>query len=507
MKKIKWKVFLPPWLLLLVILILNLTDYHMFLQIIDTCTGWIMGNFTGGFCFLAFFSVVLIAITYFSPMGKVKIGGADSTPMVSYKNYIWIVLCTIMAAGIMFWACAEPMYHFYEPPSNVTAGSGSPEALTWAMDTMFLEWTLTPMCIYGLPAILFAFVFYNMKLPFSIGSMLVPAIGGKMAKKFMGAVDVLCLFALCTGMAASLGQGVLLLSGGIENCSNGLLQSGVVVWFISTAVIVIMFVVAAVTGIARGIRKLSTINSVLYLILGLFILLFGPTVFILNFGVESLGNFLNDFFRISLFTGSGSAGGKEWVQSWPGFYWCNWMAWMPVTAVFLGKISKGYTIRQMIRVIVVIPALFSMTWIVLFSGNAVYQEMQNGSVYAAMQNGGTEAATYAVLDTFPLSKIITVLFLVVLMLSFVTAADSNTNAISSLCTKGLTAEDTESPVSLKIIWGVTIGAVCFIMLMSYGVDGIKKLSNLGGFPDAFLMIFFMISWIRILRNPQKYTKV
>ena len=125
------------------------------------------------------------------------------------------------------------------------------------MDTMFLEWTLTPMCIYGLPAILFAFVFYNMKLPFSIGAMLAPAIGNERAKKLMPVVDVICLFALCTGMAASLGQGVLLLSGGIEDYSSGLLQSGMVLWFISTAVIVAMFIIAAATGVARGIRKLS----------------------------------------------------------------------------------------------------------------------------------------------------------------------------------------------------------------------------------------------------------
>ena len=99
MKKIRWKVFLPPWLLMVLILVLNLTNYDAFIGLIDACTGWIMDHFTGGFCLLAFLSVVLIVVTYFSPMGRVKIGGADSKPMVSYKNYVWIVLCTIMAAG------------------------------------------------------------------------------------------------------------------------------------------------------------------------------------------------------------------------------------------------------------------------------------------------------------------------------------------------------------------------------------------------------------------------
>ena len=161
----------------------------------------------------------------------------------------------------------------------------------------------------------------------------------------------------------------------------------------------------------------------------------------------------------------------------------------------------------MIRTIVVIPALFSILWIVLFSGSAIYQQMENGSVYAAMTSRGTEAATFMVLESLPLAKITILLFLIVLLNSFVTAADSNTNAMSSLCSTGLCLENTESPIVLKMIWGVTIGAICFLMLVSYGIDGIKKISNLGGFPDAFLMLFFMISWIKIMRNPEKYSKV
>lgn len=505
MKKIRWKVFLPPWLLMVAVLVLNLTNYKVFVQIIDICTNWILSNFTGGFCVLTFVCVILVIVTYFSPMGKVKIGGRESTPIVSYKNYIWIVLCTVMAAGILLWACSEPMYHIYQPPDIDSIKSGSQDAVSWAMNTMFLEWTITPLCIYGLPAILFAFVFYNMKKQFSIGSMLIPAIGEKKAEKIMPLVDAICLFALCAGMAASLGQGVLLFSGGVESYSNGMFTSGSGLWLFSTILIVVMFVISASTGVTKGIQKLSNINSVLFLIIGFAVLLLGPTGYIINLGLQSLGKYFGDFCEISLFTGA--LGGNDWVQSWPGFYWCNWMAWMPVTAVFLGKISRGYTVRQMIQAIVVIPSIFSMVWISLFSGASIYLQMENGSVYAAMESGGPEAATYAVLGSLPLSKVLIGLFLIILVISFVTAADSNTNAMSSLCTSGLTPEDTESPMALKIIWGFTIGAICFIMLVTFGVDGIKKLSNLGGFPDAFLMVIFIISWIRILKNPQKYSKV
>lgn len=178
---------------------------------------------------------------------------------------------------------------------------------------------------------------------------------------------------------------------------------------------------------------------------------------------------------------------------------------MPVTAVFMGKVSKKFTFRQVITAVVVIPALFSMTWIVLFSGTAIYLQMTDGSVYAAMLSGGTEAATYVVLRSLPLPSVLIGVFLVVLLLSFVTAAHSNTNAMSGICTKGLTVDSSESPVIMKVIWGITIGGSCLIMLSAYGIDDIKMLSNLAGFPDALLMLFFMASWIKILKNPQKYS--
>lgn len=173
----------------------------------------------------------------------------------------------------------------------------------------------------------------------------------------------------------------------------------------------------------------------------------------------------------------------------------------------MGKVSKGFTFRQVIFAVVLIPALFSMGWIVLFSGTAIFLQLQKGVVYSAMLEGGAEAATFVVLRSLPLSSVLILVFLVVLLISFVTAADSNTNAMSGICTVGLTADSTESPTVLKIIWGITIGGACAIMLMSFGVDGIKKMSNLAGFPNAFLMVLFIVSWSRILKAPEKYSRV
>ena len=121
-----------------------------------------------------------------------------------------------------------------------------------------------------------------------------------------------------------------------------------------------------------------------------------------------------------------------------------------------------------------------------------------------MQAGGTEAATYAVLQHLPLAMITIPLFLIIVFVSFVTAADSNTNAMAGLCTEGLTADDTESPILLKFLWGGTTGFLCVLMVCTKGIDGIKQLCNVGGFLNAFIFVVVIVAWVKIMLNPKKY---
>ena len=500
-KQVRWPVFLVPWILAIVTIALNFINGEAFNAVIMNITNFILDDFSWLFALMAFVCVILVIAAYFSKFGGVRIGGRNAKPIMNMTNYVWIVLCTIMAAGILLWACAEPMYHYYGPPTSVTPES--PAAIDFIMKDIFLEWTFTPMCIYGAPAILFAFLFYNAKKDYSLGNMLYPTLSYETAKKFSPVVDVICLLALVCGMAASMGSAVFLVTGGMSTLSGGGIQSGAVTWTIVGAVIVAAFVASAVSGVMNGIRILSTINSRIYMVLGLFVFLFGPTFYILNLTIEGFGAYLTDFCRQSLFLSAGD--GDKWAMWWPVFYWCNWMAWMPVTSAFLGRISRGYTVREAIRVIVVFPSLFSVAWLGLFSSSSLYYELAGKGINEAMTNGGTEFATYAVLQQMPISTITIAVFLIIVFVSFVTASDSNTNAMSGLCTDGLSADDTESPTWLKIVWGITIGAMCIIFINAFqSTDALKYLSNLGGFPVVFFLIIIAISFVKVMMNPQKY---
>ena len=500
-KSVRWAVFIVPWALAIITIILNFVNGDAFNSVIMTITGFILDKFSWLFALMAFVCVILIIAAYFSKFGGVRIGGRNAKPVMNMTNYVWIVLCTIMAAGILLWACAEPMYHYYGPPANITPESE--EAIDFLMKNIFLEWTFTPMCIYGVPAILFAFLFYNAKKDYSLGNMLYPTLSYDTAKKISPVVDVICLLALVCGMAASMGSAVFLVTGGMSTLTNGGVSSGALTWTVVGAVIVAAFVASAVSGVMKGIRILSTFNSRIYMALGLFVFLFGPTFYVLSLIVEGFGAYLTDFAAQSLFLSVRN--GDHWADWWPVFYWCNWMAWMPVTSAFLGRISRGYTVREAIRVIVVFPALFSVFWLGLFSGSALYYELNGAGINEAMTNGGTEFATYAVFQQMPIPTITIAVFLLIVFVSFVTASDSNTNAMSGLCTSGLTAEDTESPTWLKIVWGVTIGAMCIIFINAFQTtDALKYLSNLGGFPVVFFLIIICISFVKVMMNPKKY---
>ena len=500
-KQIRWGVFLVPWILALFTIALNFISGEAFNSAIMTITNFILDDFSWLFSLMAFVCVILIIAAYFTPFGNVRIGGSHAKPMMNMSNYVWIVLCTIMAAGILLWACAEPLYHYYGPPASIEPES--PEAIEFIFKDIFLEWTFTPMCIYGVPAILFAFLFYNAKKDYSIGNMLYPTLNYDTAKKVSPVVDVICLLALVCGMAASMGSAVFLVASGSESLTNGAISSGVTTWIIVGVIIVAAFIISAVSGIMKGIRILSTINSRIYICLGIFVFLFGPTFYILNQTIEGFGAYITDFAKQSLFLSAGD--GDKWAMWWPVFYWCNWMAWMPVTSTFLGRISKGYSVKEAIRVIIVFPALFSVLWLGLFSASSLYYELAGAGINDAMTAGGTAAATYAVLQQMPISVITILVFLIIVFISFVTASDSNTNAMSGLCTQGLSAEDTESPTWLKIVWGATIGVMCLVFVCAFQTtDALKYLSNLGGFPVVFLLIFIVISFIKVMMNPQKY---
>ncbi|MGB9840414.1 BCCT family transporter [Thermovenabulum sp.] len=500
MKKVKPIVFWPPVVLLIGVVILNFIRYETFTSVVTSANDWIIQNFGWLFSLSAVVILGICIWIYFSPFGDVKIGGADAKPFFNTFEWFMITLCTTIAAGILFWAAAEPIYHITSPPASLGIEPNSHQAAVFAMSTVYLHWTIVPYALYTLPSLMFAFAFYNMRKPFSLSSMLYPLFGEKAIGKWGEIVDAICLYTLVAGMAASLGTGVLTLAGGLNYVFG--VKSNKFIWAILIIAIVMAFVISASTGLMRGIRILSIINTRVFFVIMIFSFVFGPTRYILELGTESLGNFLTLFFQKSLFTGAAS--GDQWPKWWTIFYWANWLAWAPISAMFLGRIAYGRTIKEFIMVNLFAPAMFCGVWMTIYSGTSIYMQMNGFGLSNILTQKGPEGIIYAIFSNMPLSKIIIPFYLFIVFISYVTAADSNTTAMAAMSSTGISPENQEAGVTLKVFWGVIIGLVAWIMISFAGVDGIKMISNLGGFPALFLEILIAIGIIKVARNPKNY---
>lgn len=485
-KSLNLRVFLPPFLLLLVSSILSMVYEDSFLAYVNQLNAWILQHFDWLFSWSTFLFLVLILVIYCTPFAHIKIGGKDATPLLSRWKWFTISLCTTIATGILFWGTAEPIYHLNSVPAGLGIENGSSEAARFSMSTMFMHWTLTPYSIYTVASLLFAFSFYNLKQNFNLGALIFPAFGQPIHRNVLGLVNIVGLFALVAGMAASLGTGILTISGGLNTLFDFRQSAGLN--FGIMACIVAAFTISASSGLLKGIQLLSDYNIKAFIGIALFVLIFGPITQSFALGIDGLGEYFTRFFQRS--TDVQSNINTDWQQSWTVFYWANWLAWTPVTALFLGRISFGYTVRQFIHFNLFYPALFSGLWMIIFSGTAIAfdQNMFPGVLHDALQNEGAQNVIYAIFDKLPWTGVVSIFFLFIVFISFVTAADSNTSALSSISSHHVSQENAEGANIVKILWGLIIGLVAFIMISYSGIEGIKMLSTIGGFPILFIML-------------------
>lgn len=491
-------VFWPTLAILLAAVIASYVDLDAFLATTTALNQIVLDHFSWLFSLSSLYLLILALIVYFSPLGRIRIGGENATPLLSRWRWFAITLCTTLAVGVLFWTTAEPLYHLMSPPQSLGIEPGSSEAALFAMSTMFLHWSFTPYAIYAVPALVFALVFHNLRLKFSISSMLEP-LSGSGIRRFSGLIDAVALYSLVAGMASTLGTGALTISGGIGQYIGG--ETSPVRLAVIIAIIVLTFVISAASGLKKGISRLSMLNAWLLLLLGVFVFTLGPSVFSLKLGVESFGAYLDNFFTRSLFTGA--AGDDQWPYWWSIFYWAVWFAWAPVSALFLGRISRGYTVREFLRVNLLYPALFACVWVAIFSGTAIYLQVHGDvDLHGTLNSQGVEHVLFQLFGELPWSSLWIPMLLFIAYISYVTAADSNTDAIGNLCTRGLTADsDMNAGVWMKVLWGSIVGVLAWIMTSFVGIDGVKMLSNLGGLP-AMLVILLASGALWVwLRDP------
>ena len=287
---------------------------------------------------------------------------------------------------------------------------------------------------------------------------------------------------------------------------------GRMMWIILLVAVVITFLISSYTGIGKGVRFLSDKNAKLYMGLMLFVILFGPTSYILNNATQAFGFHIEHFFTQSTYLSGFD--GEMWPTWWTINYWSWMIAYAPLMGIFLAKIARGRTLREFTIYNFLLPGLFGIVWFGIFGSSAIFYETNGGGIYQSMQELGTESAVFAFFKNMPISAVLDVVFLFTAFLSIVTLCDSMTTTISSLSINAKNAAVAEPPAKIKIFWGITVSLVCFVNLATAstvgnvsGIDATKQLAISTAFPLMFVMILILISGVLMLKNYHKYDTV
>lgn len=483
MHNIRHAVFWPPVVILAALVALSAFDFQNFLVFATNVNDWILAVFSNWFAIAAFGFVVTITWAFFSPLGSVRIGGPDAKPILKPWNWFAVSLCTTIAIGLLFWASAEPIYHLYNP-GGLPIAPASNDAARFALSSLFMHWSFTPYAIYTVPALAFALALHNLGKPFSLSGPLM-VFHSRPPGTFVALLDAAALLTIFMGLSASLGTGIITIAGGLHKLAGA--PSNALLMALIAAAIVSAFVLSSVTGITRGIRLLSDINTKFFFAFALLFLFTGPTLTLLQGGAVALCDYVVQFIPRSFVIGEFSD--RTWANDWTIFYWANWLAWAPITAMFLGQIGRGYTVRAFILANFLLPALFSMLWMTIFGGLAINIDLTtHGALKAILDHEGPEGVMFAVLDQFPLAHLLAALLVVISFISYVTGADCNLDAIANLCTKNPEAPAKSTTVFVKLLAGALVGFTAWIMTAFTGIDGIRMLSNWGGLPALFIVI-------------------
>ncbi|MCG6861093.1 MAG: BCCT family transporter [Chromatiaceae bacterium] len=444
------------------------------MEAITTTMGWFLILVTNLFILAAFYFA-------FGRFGQIRIGGSDAKPEFSTPAWFAMLLSAGMGIGLMFWSVGEPMVH-YASPSPMFAGvqAQTPEAAQAAMGVTYFHWGLHPWAIYAIVGLGLAFFAYNRGLPLTIRSVFYPLLGNRIYGFWGNLIDVLSVLATLVGLATSLGLGVQQINAGL----NALFGVGIGTTTQVTLIAVITGVatLSVMSGLDNGVKFLSQANMVLAAVFVLFLLLVGPTIFILSGFTQNLGYYLTIFPELSLWTETFRE--TNWQGSWTVFYWAWWISWSPFVGMFIARISKGRTVREFVLGVILIPTLLSFVWMSVFGGSAIFVQTHGPEDILAAVNDDVATAMFVMLDHFPLSQVLSFAAIVLVTIFFVTSSDSGSLVVDHLTSGG----KLDSPTPQRVFWAIVEGVIAAVLLIGGGLTTLQTASVSTGLPFALVLL-------------------
>ena len=445
-----------------------------------------INNNVGWLYILAFNVFVGFALYFaFGRYGKIRLGGPGALPEFSTASWYAMLISAGIGIGLMFWGVGEPVYHLVAPAPLFDVEPITGEAAKAAMTTAYLHWGIHGWALYGLVALGLGFFAYNRGLPLTFRSIFYPILGPKIYGKWGNLIDILTVMATLCGLATSLGLGAGQAAIGLNKLFG--LPSGTGFQIILIAFITGLATISVVAGLDAGVKRLSELNVYLAGAFLAFVLVVGPTMFALSLFTQSLGHYIQMLPEFAFWNEAFT--GTSWQAGWTVFYWGWWISWSPFVGMFVARISKGRSVRELIVGVIFLPSLLCFFWFSVFGGAAMNLQLTGQRDMAAAVQSNIGTALFEMLEEFPWTNVVSFIGVLLLASFFVTSSDSGSLVVDHLTSGG----KLDSPKPQRVFWAVMEGLVAVVLLIGGGLSALQTAAVTTSLPFVFILLLMLWS--------------
>lgn len=429
-----------------------------------------------------------------SRVGNIRLGRDDEKPEFGVLSWFAMLFSAGMGIGLVFYGVAEPLSHYVVPPEAGGVEGSTDAAANQAMELTLFHWGLHAWAIYVVVGLGLAYMTYRKGRPLSIRWLLEPLLGRQRIEGAIGhAIDTIAIVGTLFGVATSLGFGVQQISAGLDYL--GWVETNNWLTVILIACVTGLATFSVVSGVSKGLKWLSNINMGLAAGLALFVLILGPTLFLMQSWVQNLGGYVQALPELMLRTSPFADDG--WAGAWTIFYWGWWMSWAPFVGMFIARISRGRTIREFVFGVLLAPTIIGSLWFTIFGDSGILRQRDQNDM---LVDGAVDTNTslFELLHGLPLGIITSVLAILVIVFFFVTSSDSGSLVIDILSTGG----DLDTPKITRMYWSILEGIVAAILLIVGGSGSLTALQTMSiatAVPFSVVLVLACISMLKAFR--------
>ncbi len=482
-------VFFGSAVLILALVIYSVTVPDHAQSVFSEVQAWIIANVSWLYILAVAVILLMVALLAISRYGNIKLGPDHSEP--DYSNLTWfsMLFSAGMGIGLMFFGVAEPVMHFLSPP---VGEGGTIDAAREAMKITFFHWGLHAWAIYAIVAMILAYFSFRHGLPLTLRSALYPLIGERIYGPIGHAVDIFAIIGTVLGVATSLGLGVTQINTGLNHLYGVPISVPVQIGLIAGTTL--LATISVVTGLDKGVRRLSELNLSLAVLLMLLVLIVGPTVFILQTFVQNTGEYFSQIVTATFNLYAYEP--NDWIGGWTLFYWGWWLAWSPFVGLFIARISRGRTIREFVTGVLLVPTAFMLLWMTVFGDTAIHMILWEHvtSLGEAIERDSS-LALFAFLEHFPFSSLLSLIAIIMVVVFFVTSADSGALVVDMLASGG----QENTPARQRVFWAGSMGVVAIALLLADGLTALQTATIASALPFTLALLCSMWGLLKALR--------